>query len=209
MDIRPFLGIAFMAAPAAIVVGLADPAEAATLAPSIKFNFASGVTRTSYGSSFNYSKDGLNVTASSGQGLVTKTSWGLGVRSRLIDSNQLDGFGPDETLNLAFNKAVQLVSAKFTFVDRNDDVAVRVDGTEIFNGSLFRNQKVTFTDNGGQLFSFGATDWNDNYYLKKVEVFKYADGTDVPEPLTIFGTIAALGASVALKRKHTHSSEEG
>ncbi|MEN8447534.1 MAG: PEP-CTERM sorting domain-containing protein, partial [Cyanobacteria bacterium J06555_13] len=123
------------------------------------------------------------------------------------DGNQIDGRAGKDSLNLSFSKAVQLSSALFTFVDRNDDAVVRVDGTELFNDSLPLSGMVSFASNNGISFDFGAPGRNDNFRLKGVEVFHYADGTSVPEPFTVIATLMGGSAVLGMRKKLSGSKE--
>lgn len=185
--------------------GLSNTATAAT----ITFDL-SGTPSTQDSFVFEEGGVSLTVTGSNSKGVdadVFRSPLGLGVRSdTFLDTPKLDGLSGDETLSLAFDRPIVPEFALFTFVDRNDDVTINLDGATLFedapvgttspNFNLFGIAAIGFeTTETGSVLSFTATQRNDQFLLKKVEVGA------VPEPLTILGSAAALGLGGALRRK--------
>ncbi|EDX87041.1 PEP-CTERM putative exosortase interaction domain protein [Synechococcus sp. PCC 7335] len=184
----------------------ASSSEAATI-NSFKFDFSgNGGNQPSY--VFTKGNVSVTATASTDAGIfgtidayVSQTQKGLGVDFGLFDGGKIDGAFGRDVLNLAFSRSVQLSSAFFTLVDRRDEAVIRVDGTTLFNSNLPLNGLVSFADNDGISFDFGATDYNDNFRLRGVEVYNYADGTAVPEPLTILATVIGGSAVLGMRKK--------
>ena len=157
--------------------------------------------------SFDFSSSGIGLTATASTGSVSRSWFGLGVKRNQADSSLVDGSGRNDRLNLTFDKEVSLERALFTFVDRSDDARVTVDGDRLFRGDLPQVipflSVVNFNDNKGLSFNFGVLDNNDDYRLAAVRVTHFADGTTIPEPFTIVGTLAAVGVGTLIKRKHS------
>ena len=165
----------------------------------------------------NYTATGFSTNGNDRN--VVRRSGGLGVQSSgflgSLENPQIDGAGFDETLRLAFNQIVTLTSASFSgvgdftfpFIGRsNDEVRLIVDGVlfgsaDIPGGNLFDTDQGTFTGLSitGQVFDFTVTDGNDDYFLSSVEV------EPIPEPLTILGSLSALGMGALLKKRQKKS----
>ncbi|MDV3351972.1 PTPA-CTERM sorting domain-containing protein [Leptothoe sp. LEGE 181152] len=177
----------------------ADPAQA------LSFNFA-GPFEVNPSIS---SQGGIDVTASatatSGpERVVVQTSAGLGVRlPRSLDSFQIDGLGPDETLNLHFSERVNLLSATFGRVGFGDEFRLLVDGTRFIDANIPGGNRSD-TDFGffsfspsptGSLFGFTVTDKKDDYYLKAVHV------TPVPAPAAVLPGLFGMGMAAFRKKR--------
>ncbi len=199
----------------AIAMTTSIPAGAATVGTT--FDFSGGFGSAT---SFDFSKPDLGLTVSSNIGEVSKRILGLGVISQVSRLNNDASFEIEkgEELILDFGKEISLETATFTFVDRRDDASLEIDGSQFIQGNIRANGSGLFSPtvsfknlfgNGlsGSSFAFGAVDRNDGYLLKKVTVRHLADGTEIPEPLTILGTLAAVGAGAAIKRKHSQAKE--
>lgn len=209
--LRNLLGVTLSAA--LITLGIGRSSQA------IVFNFGGNGSHSFEGeSSLEFNSGGLLVTAtgSASNGRirnVTQRNGGLGVRRAgffdFLDSPQIDGLGPDETLTLSFgtsgDQKVVLSSATFSKVDGNDEFTLLTDGeTFLANQSIPSSGLYDFTsfvrsDRTASGFSFRATDWNDNYYLKSVDVER------VPEPITVVGTFIAVGFGSLFHRKRSKS----
>ncbi len=190
-----------MAATSATVVSLVG----GQAAEAVTFNFQGGPKTE--GSIF-FSEQGIGVTATAnGNGQVAQRANGLGVKGGRLDSPQLDGLGKDETLELTFDQQIILTSATFSRVGFNDEFKLFVDGdklvaADIPGGNLFDKGSGTFDftyfakpDRTGSVLGFTVTDFNDDYFLSSIEV------EEVPEPLTILGSLSALGMGVLLKKQ--------
>jgi hypothetical protein len=190
---------------ASIVLGLGT--IAVKEANATTFNFSSPYY--SQQSSLNFREDGIDLTAtgitSNGSREIVQNFYGLGVKGGFLDSYQVDGLGLNETLLLSFHRTVSLISATFSAVDGNDEFRLFVDGDLLVSADIPNNNIFNFTsfapDNKGSQFGFSVTDFNDDYYLKNIEV------EAVPEPASILGLLAlgAFGASSTLKRKKAAS----
>lgn len=192
-------------ATAAVLSMVSAGSAKAVVTNSFDFNFAgSGGTQASY--SFSQGDVGVVAEASSFGGLipagVSQNSKGLGVDWGRLDGGQVDGFLGRDVLELTFSKPVELASTLFTLVDRNDDTNVTVDGASLYSGNIpLSGVLANFDANVGVTFDFGATDWTDNYRLKGVSVSKYADGTSVPEPLTVIATLIGGSTVLGMRKK--------
>ncbi|MBE9116004.1 PEP-CTERM sorting domain-containing protein [Lusitaniella coriacea LEGE 07157] len=160
--------------------------------------------------SFDFSKGDLDLTvtgqSTNGPRNVFQGLFGLGVKGGRFDSPQIDGFGPDETLLLNFDKKVKILSATFSRVGRNDDFKLLVDGdtlvaADIPGGNSWDlgirnfNFRQFSPDNKGFQFGFTVTGKNDDYFLKKVKV------KTVPEPATALGLLSVGALGVISRRK--------
>ena len=203
-----FVKKALMAATGATVVTFVG----GQAAEAVTFNFAG----LDLAPSLNFSQGGINVTATgaatNGSRLVSQVPVGLGVFGGLGDSLQTDGLGADETLQLAFNKQIRLISASFSRVGFNDDFRLLVDGDELVSADIpggnildlgtgtFDFTSFALPDRTGSVLGFTVAGDNDDYFLSAIEV------EPVPEPLTILGSLSALGMGAALKKKQQKKS---
>lgn len=160
--------------------------------------------------SFNFSQEGIDVTATAAapgpSRVVVQSGVGLGVRLPSSGDNfQIDGLGPDETLNLEFSEQVNLVSATFSRVGFFDEFRLLVDGTQFVQANILGGN-LSDTDIGifnfspsptGSLFGFTVTDWNDDYFLRAVEV------TPVPTPAAVLPGLFGMGMA-AFRKKNQH-----
>lgn len=209
------------ASAAAITVASAGSAMAATI-NSITFDLG-GSRDAAPAYSYNQGGIKLDVTASStapnsSGAKVTRRTTGLGVDNSTNDNGPIDGYAGLDTLHLRFSSAVELSSALFTLIIDEDKTTTNnneivIGGGSLFSGALPDNgngQSLvnSFTSNGGGLeFQFSATNNSDNYRLKRVEVFNYADGTSVPEPMTVVATIIGGGAVLKMRKKLTGDAD--
>ncbi len=193
-------------------VAIAFTTASAASASSLSFDFSGSGGQNG---SFKLNQDDLEVTATGktrdgNNRDVFQGSNGFGVTRGEGERKEIDGtaLGKKETLNLGFNKLVNLISATFTKVDTNDDFKLFVDGTELVAAAI-PGGNVTDTGIGtfdftsykatGTVLGFTVGDDNNNeYFLKAVEV------QAVPEPTTILGSflVSGLGAMFYKKRKH-------
>jgi hypothetical protein len=191
----------FVITTAGIVLGLG--AIATSEANATTFNFSSSSTIRDSSLSFTEGKIDLTVTGSDTNGSrdVIQNSHGLGVKGGSLDFSEVDGLGLNETLLLAFDKTVNLMSATFSAVDGSDEFTLFVDGDLLVSSNIPNNNTFSFTnfapDNQGSQFAFSVNDFNDDYYLKNIEV------ESVPEPASVLSLLAlgTLGASSSFKRK--------
>ncbi|MEB3280964.1 MAG: PEP-CTERM sorting domain-containing protein [Lyngbya sp.] len=204
-----FLKKALMAATGATVVSFVG----GQAAEAVTFNFAgSNLTAPSISDTvggISYTATGFSTNGNDRN--VVRRSDGLGVQFSgflgSLEDPQIDGLGADETLQLAFNKQIRLISATFSRVGFNDDFRLLVDGDELVSADIpggnfldFGTGTFDFTsfalpDRTGSVLGFTVADNNDDYFLRSIEV------EPVPEPLTILGSLSALGMGAALKKK--------
>lgn len=152
--------------------------------------------------SFSWTKDGITLTASGSQtnggtayAYLDKNKAGLGVCKALDAFNQCDPSKDDnvtvgEILNLNFSKVVTLGSLIFRNADHiinNPNAFLSIDGSSW--GSVSSYGALT-----GSSFAFKTSGSTKNHQF-------YIDTVAVPEPLTIVGSLAALGVGAALKRQ--------
>lgn len=204
--------LSIAAGAATIALTTASAASAA----SIGFDFSGSPEKLA--PSFMLDKDGLEVTATgiTRDGEIRKvfqSENGFGVTTGLKERKQIDGnaLGKKETLNLGFNKVVNLISATFTNVDTDDDFKLFVDGNELVSAAI-PGGKMDDTGVGNFDFtSFNATgtvlgfsvgeDRANEYFLKAVEV------QEVPEPVTILGSLFATGFGAMFCKKRKNQSD--
>lgn len=206
---------------AAAVVGtvnMTGVANAASLGATqdITFDFR-GYGGLAHSFSFEDSASGLSVEATAGPNgsKVNQGIWGLGVRNSRRDSqgSQIDSFGTNESLFLTFSHDVSINSIFFGEVDRNDDATVTLDGERIFGNAridhVIDGADGLNTSFAGNVLAFHVGDRQvcdyhrcfvvqdrDDFTVKGVNVTKA-----VPEPLTVIGSIVALGLGSRLRRK--------
>ncbi len=213
MTCSTFLKKAVMAATGTTVVTLAggQAAEAITINFGGSFTNAPSISDTVDG--IGYTATGFSTTDNR---LVSQRFDGLGVVLPGVgDSRQIDGLGPDETLRLAFDQQISLVSATFSRVGFNDDFRLFVDGdvlvsADIPGGGFFDSGTGTFDftsfalpNRTGSVLDFTVTGFNDDYILSSIDV------EPVPEPLTILGSLSALGMGAFLKKQNAKSQKKG
>jgi len=138
---------------------------------------------------------------------VFQFNGGLGVTTDNDESwngaaTQIDGFsvplGLAEILNLDFNKQVRLISAKFKNVQKNDDFGLIVDNSFIGKSDIPGNNVYTFSGTYiSQSFGFTAPNFNDDFYLKEVEV------EIIPTPAAVLPGLMGMGAAAFRKKKQT------
>jgi hypothetical protein len=189
---------------------IAGSVIAASPAKALTFNF-SGSPR-SVAPSRTFTEGGITATATGTSTTpffpsrnVFQSRKGLGVTytKSNLENNQIDGLGFDETLNLAFSQKVNLNSATFSRVGRNDDFKLLVDGdkfiaADIPGGNIFDFGVGTFNFSPsptGNLFGFTVAHRNDDYLLKSVDV------TAVPTPALLPGLIGMGMTALRKKRK--------
>ena len=194
-------------------VAIAFTTASAASAASFDFSGSGGQNE-----SFTLTQDDLELTATGktrdgNNRDVFQGSNGFGVNRGEGERKEIDGtaLGKKETLNLGFNKLVNLISATFTKVDTNDDFKLFVDGSELVAAAIPGGNA---TDTGIGTFdftSYNATgtvlgftvgdDDNNEYFLKAVEV------QEVPEPTTILGSLLVSGFGAMFYRKRKNQSE--
>lgn len=178
----------------------------------------------------------LNITGSADITQTGGNQPGIGVNSGgSFDSSQLDAAGPNEFLRFAFNREVTLLSTVFESASNagagTDEFDVGIDGIDLQINSTFGTDTlrsfpgagfpggtdrevdfsggVDFADDGtdalfpakGSVFDFYTDDSNDDYRIRSLTV------KAVPEPLTILGTVTALGMGVVAKRRASSSAQ--
>ncbi|MCJ8279393.1 MAG: PEP-CTERM sorting domain-containing protein [Rivularia sp. ALOHA_DT_140] len=197
---------------ATIALTTASTASAA----SITFDFSGNGGQEE---SFTLNQDGLEVTAtgSINDGANTardvfQSSEGFGVTEGPGERNQIDGdtLSTKETLNLSFDNLVTLLSATFTDVDSGDDFQLFVDGNQLVSSTpIPANGVFDFTSNNanGTVLGFSLGDDTDNeYFLKNVTVQKAAV-QEVPEPVTLLGSLLASGFGAIFYKKRKNQSD--
>ncbi|MEM9768254.1 MAG: PEP-CTERM sorting domain-containing protein [Cyanobacteria bacterium P01_D01_bin.71] len=194
----------------AAIAGTAATLSVITLnleaAQAITFNLGGFPTVSS---SFFLQEDGIGLTINGSDEngnsrSVARGPNGVGVfLDGSADDFETDGFGPDETLNLLFDSTVDLISATFSRVGFNDDFRLFVDGSatvdaDIPGGNIFDFGIGTFDftpfETIGDQFGFTVIGFNDDFFLKSVEVEK------VPEPALMLGLGAVAAGLLAQKR---------
>ncbi|MGI9288873.1 MAG: PEP-CTERM sorting domain-containing protein [Pseudomonadales bacterium] len=179
---------------------------AATSASALPITFDfSGSGHRLLGYSQTFSQSGLGVKATAlGGGRLSQTHSGLGVGgTHFLDSKQLDGFGPDESVLFRFSRSVRLLGFTLTRVGYFDDATLTVDDVpqlsgNIPGGNIWDSDTASIKAGlNGTDFQFGVTDWNDDYFIKSLTVH----ATEVPEPGTIaLFAVGLVGLGIARKR---------
>ncbi|MDY7020278.1 MAG: PEP-CTERM sorting domain-containing protein [Cyanobacteriota bacterium] len=205
-----FVQKSLMAATGAAVVSFAG----GQAAQAVTFNLGGSNTSSS---SISDTVDGITYSATGfgpdGDRNVVRRSNGLAVTTGGGERNQIDGRNendntPDfETLKFTFDQVVTLTSASFSNVQNNDGFRLLVDGIDLtsLNSGLNQNNPFDFTgfdiaDRTGKMFEFTVAQPNDDYRLASLTV------EPVPEPLTILGSLSALGMGAVLKKKQQNKS---
>jgi len=113
-------------------------------------------------------------TTSFGARAVDIDQFGIGVDGGPFDDDDIDGRGPDETLWLNFGMDVRVLSITLDNIGSNDDGFINLDALSILNGDLPNSEFIDLSgDNySGSLLSFGVRGFNDDYKVRKVEVYK-------------------------------------
>ncbi len=181
-----------------------SPTEVKAL--SINFDF-SGNRQVADSISF---EDDISVTATAQSfwfgtwynSLVTQSESGLGVKSGLLDSGQIDGLGADERLILTFSEDVIINKAWFTMVGWNDEFSLSVNGVLLIEADIPGNGQFDFTDlyaenRTGKIFAFSVTDWNDDYKVMGVEI----ESEPVPLPGAVWLFASGLIGFAGIRRK--------
>ncbi|NJM21014.1 MAG: PEP-CTERM sorting domain-containing protein [Richelia sp. RM2_1_2] len=191
----------------------------AALAASITFDFSGSPSQQA--PSFTLNQNNLEVTATG----ITRNGEirnvfqgenGFGVTSGEGERNEIDGdaLGKKETLNLGFNKLVNLISATFTKVDTNDDFKLFVDGNELVAAAIPGGNAIDTGIGSFDFTSFNAKgtvlgftvgdDTGNEYFLKAVEV---KEVKEVPEPTTILGSLLVSGFGAMFYKKRKNQSD--
>ncbi|WP_152588697.1 PEP-CTERM sorting domain-containing protein [Nostoc sphaeroides] len=182
-------------------------------AGAISIYLGNGIDQPQIDSSFNFSQDGISLTATgvtnTGARNVYQSILGLGVSDTNnpidIGTNQIGGtIRVGETLKLAFNQSVKLVSVTFSRVGNNDNFSLLVNGNQfvaadIPGGNILDIDVSKFSFNPsptGNIFGFTVADNNDDYLVKSVEV------EAVPEPITLAGMVMGSGFGGILFKKY-------
>lgn len=200
-----FKQTAIVATTALATLAFSSSANAATV---FNFNGSNAIQ-----SSFTFTEDDLTVTATGSTvgvtpSQVSRTVAGLGVVSAADTNNQIDAFGPDETLSLFFNQQVRLVSAVFGSVDASadgDDFLLLVNGVDFFGGGVNipnTGSRVSFDfspiPGPAQNFAFtvgsGLAAGGDDYALRSLTV------EVVPTPALLPGLVG-MGFAALRKRR--------
>lgn len=194
-------GVVAVASSLAFSVLVTSFAEAATVG-SFKFNPASSSSRKP---SYDLTQDEIGTTASrskvldSYSALVSRSQKGADVSGGAIARPQRSGVAEKKTLKLSSSKAAELSTALSTQSDSSDSSTVEVDNNQILSGKWRSTQ--AFNANRGLTLSFSTTDPSNSLKMKGVEGFHYADGTDVPEPLTVIATLIGGSAVIGMRKK--------
>ncbi|HSM42509.1 MAG TPA: VPLPA-CTERM sorting domain-containing protein, partial [Afifellaceae bacterium] len=141
------------------------------------------------------------------QGQIGQYSGGLGISQNGSDNHQVDGYGIDELLVLAFSETVRIVSAEFRYVSSDDDFEFwhdnepngSLNGDYVFTADIPGSLVYVFAGNYvSSLFGIGATHYSDDFKLYALTV----SPVPLPAALPLFaGAIGAFGASRWRKRR--------
>ncbi|MBT8138171.1 MAG: PEP-CTERM sorting domain-containing protein [Gammaproteobacteria bacterium] len=116
---------------------------------------------------------------------------GLGVKGSKGDNWEIDGLGADEGLQLSFDWAVELLSIKTWFGDRNDDWNLSVKQGGDWINLLDDSHHSSFNNSG--IWTKDVIVWadhsNDSLSLKKIMVGDRKQSASVSEP----GAISLMG----------------
>jgi hypothetical protein len=136
------------------------------------------------------------------QGQVGQYSGGLGISQNSNESHQVDGYGVNELLVLAFSETVRIVSAEFRYVSSNDDFEFwhdderngSLDGDYVFTADIPGSLVYVFAGNYvSDLFGIGATHKSDDFKLYALTI------SPVPLPAALPMFASAFGAFGAVR----------
>lgn len=176
-------------------------------------NVIPGTTNTALTPAVVRTTNGLGIRTAT---QTTTTVLGVPITATVGDtSDQIDGLGASETLTLAFNQAVRLLSVSFARVDSrassNDDFIFFRNGIQVGSSRDIPGGNSSDTGTGiftpavafqsGDSFGFRASQLNDDFFISSVEV------EPVPEPITIAGIAMGSGFGVLLRRKYKKSAQ--
>lgn len=223
MNLKHIVGIGALATAATITTVGSLPAEAATV-----FNFTN--TPPIAQSSITFGPiNGISVTATGANGLTPAPNVysgpdGLGVIGpnttvpfvgSVPDDPQVDGLFRTETLKLAFNQTVRLLSATFGRVGSsvlpggpiNDDFNLTINGVAAFSGDVPGGNLLdtgtgtaTFTSFLGSNFDFSVLNAGDDYFIQSLTV------EAIPTPALLPGLVG-FGIAALRKRKAEATAE--
>ena len=205
---------------AALAVAFTSAANAATT----RFDFFYAPSNGAWVDELNFNVDGIGLTVTGGPEDNAKVRhWqghGLGVYGGSGDSShQIDSHGWQDVVNLSFDKDVQIIGLKFSYVHDNDTFDFYVDGSEVMSAVALPNSyyaSFSFTEEFiSSSFGIGAGkqcyEVYSHYYKSTSTVcnksafkLKYVD-VMAPEPIPLPATgvllIAGLAGVGALRRR--------
>ena len=163
--------------------------------------------------------DGVNVSVT-----ATASAWGhtwdakvgqyrsgLGISSYPCDSHQMDGNLAKETLNLTFDKDYVLEGVYFSYLDKNDNVEVLMEGSSV---GRFGKHDIDFMGRGkgyldlsslnlsGMSFGLLAADCDDNFKVAGFEGHAAA----VPTPSAALAGIVGIIGLAARRRRNAEQA---
>jgi hypothetical protein len=151
------------------MLGLSGAATAATLSTTFDFTTAS----TGWQSSLGYSSDGVDLTVTgtsggSGSYVATWSGYGMGVGYYGDNSHQVDSYGPDDLVSLAFSQDVRITNITFNsyYSQSWDTFQLTEEGALAFEGNA--DPSVDVTTGLADSFGIGAVGreflWTYGYY---------------------------------------------
>jgi hypothetical protein len=157
-------------------------------------------------STLSFTVDDFTVTAAAFSGgsasYLSRSVFGLGVSSWLLDNPQIDGIGRNDTLVLTFPADVILKSASFTLMGLNDDFRLlNGSGVSLLTADIPDDGYFDFTTilpesaRTGSVFGFTVAGWNDDYMLAGIEV------TQIPVPPAIVLLCSGLMGLIGIRRR--------
>ncbi|KAA5604644.1 VPLPA-CTERM sorting domain-containing protein [Roseospira marina] len=106
------------------------------------------------------------------------------------DPQEIDGTGPNEYIELSFNKVVDLNWIDFSYVGSNDDVSMSLNGSDVPNSPTDTDPFYFLSGTSGSVLRLDAFGNNNDFTIKSLS---YDIPAEVPLPAAAWFMLTALG----------------